>query len=167
MTRAAFVALCAGALMLAGCYGQDPNLTEAGLGRPEIGVEFPASAAPASVHSAVFTITNPGPGEMASVVLAFARIGPASPGKALPNPIVEPGARGETDSVVAIDPEPEGISLEAVVYRFGGLAEGDTLTVTFDLRVPDTAGAAANSVTAYAGEDPERARGVRLQTVVE
>lgn len=153
-------------LLLAGCFGADPNLTDSGLGRPVVSVEFPATATPGSVHDAELAIENPGPGDMASVIVAFARVGPAQGGDELPFPIVDPGADRDNPNIVAIDPEPEGISPDGVVYRFGPLPEGEVMTITFSLRVPDVAGDAANSVTAYAGEDPTRARGVRLETRV-
>ena len=135
-------------------------------GRPEISVEFPATSEAGSTQTAVFTITNPGPAPMESVFLAFARVGPAAGGGAIPFPIVDAGARHENPAIEAIDPEPDAISIEGVVFRFGGLEAGESMTVSFNLVVPDDPGPAANSVTAYPGEDPERARGVRLETEV-
>jgi hypothetical protein len=135
-------------------------------GRPEISVEFPATSDPGSVQTATFTIRNPGPNEMQSVFLVFARVGPAEGGGEIPIPIVDPGAKHVNPAIVSISPEPEASSIDAIVFRFGSLGVGETMTVSFDLRMPDATGPAANSVTAYPGEDPERAKGVRLDTEV-
>ena len=128
-------------------------------GRPVISVEFPAVSEPGSVQTATFTITNPGPGRMESVFVAFARVG-------IDLPIVEAGAQHENPYIVAIEPEPDAVSIDGVVFRFAGLDESETMTVSFDLKIPMERGIAANSVTAYPGEDPQRAKGVRLQTEV-
>lgn len=135
-------------------------------GRPELSVEFPESSDPGSIQTATFTIHNPSDEEMKSVFLAFARVGPAQGGDPIPYPIVDPGAKHENPAIVAIDPEPEASSIDAVVFRFGNLGPGETMTVSFDLRVPDVAGPAANSVSVYPGEHPDRAKGVRLETEV-
>lgn len=135
-------------------------------GRPEISVDFPEAADPGATETAVFTITNPGPQRMESVFLAFARVGPAAGGGAIPFPIVDAGARHENPAIVAIEPEPDATSIEGVVFRFEGLDAGATMVVSFDLVIPEQPGPAANSVTAYPGEDPERAQGVRLETEV-
>jgi hypothetical protein len=157
----------AAAVVFAGCFGPDPNLTDSGLGRPYVSVTFPETAEPGSVHDAEVTIENPGPGDMSSVVIAFARVGPARGGEPLPFPIVDPGADRANPAIVSIEPEPDGISPDAVVFRFGSLPEGEIMTITFSLRVPAEEGSAANSVTVYAGEDPSRARGDRLETQIE
>ena len=135
-------------------------------GRPEITVEFPATSDPGSVQTATFTVHNPSEEEMRSVFLAFARVGPAQGGDPIPYPIVDPGAKHINPSIVAIEPEPEASSIDAVVFRFGRLGPGETMTFSFDLRIPDVAGPAANSVSAYPGEHPDRAQGVRLETEV-
>jgi hypothetical protein len=135
-------------------------------GRPEITVEFPDTAEPGSTQTATFTIRNPGPNEMKSVFLAFARVGPAPNDNRLPAPIVDPGAQHVNPAIVSITPEPEASSIEAVVFRFGGLGAGESMTVEFELKVPNERGPVANSVTAYPGENPELAKGVRLGTEV-
>lgn len=155
----AVVALLAIALFIA----QRDVATE---GRPEITVEFPAAADPGAIETAEFTITNPGPERMRSVFLAFARVGPAAGGGEIPFPIVDAGARHQNPAIISIEPEPDATSIEGVVFRFGGLDPGEAMVVSFTLRVPEQVGPAANSVTAYPGEDPERARGVRLETQV-
>lgn len=136
-------------------------------GDPFITVDFPATAEAGSIQPATFTISNPGPGDMGSVVLSFARVGPSQGGSELPFPIVDPGADKINPNIADVEPAPEAISPDAVLFRFPGLAEGDEITVTFELRIPDVTGEAANSVTAYAGEDPSRAKGVRLSTQVQ
>lgn len=135
-------------------------------GRPQIAVVFPETSAPGSLQTATFTITNPGPERMESVFLAFARVGPAQGGEPLPFPIVDPGAKGENPSIVSITPEPDASSNDAVVFRFAGLDEGESMTIEFELLVPETSGPAANSVSVYPGEYPDRAKGVRLDTEV-
>lgn len=134
-------------------------------GRPDITVEFPATSEPGSVQTATFTITNPGP-DMRTLFISFARVGPAAGGGELPRPLVDAGARHENPAIVSIEPEPEATSIEGVVFAFGPLASDETMTISFDLKVPEDRGPAANSVTAYAGDEPERARGVRLETEV-
>lgn len=152
--------------ILPGCFGPDPNLTETGRGRPQVAVEFAARSPAGSEQTAVVTIANPGPGEMQKVVVAFAFVGPARASADLPNPIVAPGGRRRNESVVAIRPAPRAVSPDGVVYVFGGLAAGEEMTIEFDLVVPAQPGEAANSVTVYAGEEPERAGGARLETTV-
>ncbi|MDQ3963846.1 MAG: hypothetical protein M3277_08050 [Actinomycetota bacterium] len=136
-------------------------------GDPFITVDFPATAEAGSVQSATFTISNPGPADMNSVVLAFARVGPSQGGSELPFPIVDPGRDKVNPNIVSIEPEPEAISPDAVQFVFPRLDEGDEMKVTFELRIPEVTGEVANSVIATAGEDPSRARGVRLSTQVQ
>src|SRR5688572_13863788 len=129
-------------------------------------VEFPEASEPGSVQTATFTIHNPSEERMESVFLAFARVGPAQGGDPLPYPIVDPGVKHENPAIVSIDPEPDASSSDAVVFRFAGLDPGETMTIGFDLRIPDVPGPAANSVSVYPGEHPDRAKGVRLDTEV-
>lgn len=157
----ALVAVLAIALFIG---NKDVPETEAG--RPQITVDFPDKAEAGSIQTATFTIVNPGDERMESVFLAFARVGPAQGGDPLPYPIVDPGAKHHNPSIVGITPEPDASSSDAVVFRFGGLDPGETMTVRFELKLPDVAGLAANSVSVYPGEHPDRARGVRLDTEV-
>lgn len=136
-------------------------------GDPFITVDFPATAESGSIQTATFTISNPGPVDMGALVLAFARVGPSQGGRELPFPIVDPGRDKVNPNIVAIDPEPAAISPDAVLFRFDGLEEGEEMVVSFELRIPEITGEVANSVTAYAGEDPSRAKGVRLSTQVQ
>ncbi|MDQ4064670.1 MAG: hypothetical protein M3161_01335, partial [Actinomycetota bacterium] len=81
-------------------------------------------------------------------------------------PIVDAGIDKENPNIVTIDPEPVAVDPNAVIFRFVGLEEGQSTTITFSLRIPEITGEAANSVVAYAGEDDDRARGIRLSTQV-
>ena len=157
LALAALVSLCS-------CFGGG-ELSDSGRGLPDVTVQFPDRARPGTVQRARLEVGNPGPGDIDSVVVAFARVGaPAVDG--LPNPIVDPGRGPDSGTVVEVAPSPEGSSKD-VLYRFGPLPEDETTGITFDLRVPRTAGLAANSVTVYDAADPSRARGVRLATTVE
>lgn len=147
------------ALLCGGCFGSDHDLTDSGEGLPRVEVDFPASGPPGSVQTAVITVSNPGPGDMSGVAVTFARVGNFYP-------IVDGGARSENDAVVSVDPPPRSIDASGVVYRFGALPEGGSATFTFELRLPDRRGPAANSLTVSAAEDLERFRGLRLETDV-
>jgi hypothetical protein len=149
-----------------GCFGQDPDVTPSGKGRPELTLDFPATSSPGSTQAARLAVANPGPEPMTSLVVAFLRVGPAQGGE-LPEPIVDGAARQQNPAIVDIEPEPRAVSQAAVEFTFDGLAEGESTTITFRLRVPRTLGEAANSITVYDGSDANRARGIRLQTMVE
>jgi hypothetical protein len=147
-----------------GCYwGPDPNLTKTGKGKPTITVEFPATLEPGATETATLVVTNPGPGDMESVVVAFSRVGDPS----LPEPIVEAGTGGQTKAVTSVSPEPVAVSPDAVNYRFGPLEEGDSMTIRFELLLPNSTGEVGNAVQVYDGAEPERAGGVRLSTTLQ
>jgi len=155
---------CLLAAFFAGCYLPDPDLTPEGKGLPVVTLgDFPATVAPGSRHSVALTIENPGPSDMESIVVAFSRLGDP----ALPEPIVDVAPRGDTGPVEAVEPEPDAVSQDGVIYRFGSLEEGDTLTIVFELSIPQIDGPAGNAVQVYDGAEPDRARGVRLETRVE
>jgi hypothetical protein len=161
--------LLAGALALAllpACFGPDPNLTESGKGKPLVTVEFPASASAGSVQTATLTVENPGPGDMGSVVVAFASVGVPAASGPLPGELVPVTTTAENPAITAVTPEPDNVSDDGVVYVFGGLEEGARMEISFSIRVPAERGPAANSVSVYAGEEADRIRGVRLETVV-
>jgi hypothetical protein len=157
------------ALLLASCLGPDPNLTESGQGKPEITVEFPGRVPAGSTQEATFTVTNPGPGAINVLAIAFARLGDPK----LPQPIVDVAPRSER-AVLEIDPRPRAVSRDGVVYAFGQaqgeggpvLPVGESLEITFTLSMPVTPGPAGNSVQAYDGDEVDRARGVRLETEI-
>lgn len=135
-------------------------------GDPFIAVDFPATVEPGGEADAIFTISNPGPQDIDSLIIAFARVGPSPGSYELPNPIVDPGQDEMNPNIVAIDPDPIATSPDAVLFRFEGLAEGEEMTITFTFRIPDVAGEVANSVTAYAADDPSRAQGIRVSAQV-
>ena len=159
------VAAAVALTVLAGCFGPDPNLTDTGKGKPRLAVEFPETVTHGSTATATLTVDNPGPGDMASVVVAFATVGVAAASGPLPVELV-PVARSKSSPVVSVTPEPSDVSDDGVVYVFGGLAEGESIEIAFEIRVPDEPGPAANSVSVYAGEDASRIAGVRLDTTV-
>jgi hypothetical protein len=157
------VVLAALALALpAACFG-GAELSASGKGLPVVTVDFPARARPGSVGTASVHVTNPGPGAIGRVTVAFARVGAPS-AQGLPEPIVggSPAA-----GVVAVRPRPSSVSADGAVYRFGPLAEGASRIIEFDLRVPRGGGVFANSVTVYDDAEPDRAGGARLETRVE
>lgn len=165
-------ALVALALVGAACFGPDPNVTEQGEGRPELVVRFPDSVAASSIATARLEVSNPGPGDIPTLVVAFALVGPGQGQTEVPDPLVGFGRRGENPSIVAVEPEPASVSPDGVVFTFEGaggapvLPEGDRTTIAFRVRTPVRPGVAANSVSVYDGTDPSRVRGARLETSV-
>lgn len=157
------VLVAAGAAFLVlGCAGPDPNLTERGTGKPEVTAEIPEQVDAGDVVTAVLRVTNPGPEDMASIVVSFARVGDPS----LPYPIVEPLPGRARSGIEDIRPEPTGESPSDATYTFAGLAEGESTEIEFDLRIPDREGTVGNSVQVYDGAEVARARGVRIETEV-
>ncbi len=161
--------LVVGAIVTSSCAGSGTELSESGNGLPRVAVEFPASAEAGSVQPAVFEVTNPGPGDIGTLIVAFTRAGDPD----LPTPIVDVAGGSAPGAVRSVDPDPTGVS-DGVVYRFSRaspqepfLADGDSVTLTFDLVVPHRPGAAANAVQVYDGSEIDRAAGVRLETEVE
>lgn len=152
--------------LLGGCFGPDPNVTESGKGKPVLSVDFPDSVEGGSTATATLTVENPGPGDMGSVVVAFASVGVAAASGPLPAELVPLATSDENPAVASIDPKPRNVSGDGVLYVFDGLAEGETTEISFDIRIPEERGPAANSVSVYAGEDASRIRGLRLETVV-
>ncbi|MEA2509334.1 MAG: hypothetical protein QOG21_1416 [Actinomycetota bacterium] len=159
------LAVMVAALLLGACSGTTGQ-TPSGLGLPQVSVEFPANSAPGSTHVARLHVTDPGPGGMSSVVVAFSRTGPSPGASALPPPIVDVGFAQSNAAISAIHPRPVAVSSDGVVYRFGGLGVGKSTTISFTLKVPRTPGVVANAMVVYDGGHTDRARGVRLQTVV-
>lgn len=159
MIRRVVSALAVLALVAGACVG-DSNVTSSGKGLPDVTVEFPAQVSPGEVATATFRITNPGPGDIVGLAIAFARVGNDTP-------IVDGGAKNRNPAIERIDPEPLGVDLAGVVYRFPGLEEGESTSISFDLVMPETTGPVANSVTVSAAEDQERLFGLRLETTVE
>lgn len=148
--------------VLGACYGPDAGTTDGAKSKPELSLEFPASTSPGSSESAELTITNPGPEAMDSIVVAFSRLGDPE----LPQPVVDVVGRNEEGAVEDVTPKPNAVSPDGIIYTFDGIAEGESLTVTFTLVVPQETGPAGNAILVYEGQDPDRARGVRLETEV-
>lgn len=151
------------ALLCSGCFlgTEDPKA-----GFPVPTVEFPPTAAPGSVQEAVLHVRNPGSEDIKALLVTFVAASPAAAGEPLPNPIVSGGPGGDDPAVRSIEPEPEATDDLGVVYRFGPLAAEAETTIRFRLAVPTERGPAGNSVLVADGEDPQRARGVRVQTEV-
>ena len=162
--------------VLSSCYGPEPNLTESGQGRPTIDVEFPSRVAPGSMHDMLVTVDNPGPGDLPILSVSFTLVGVAGEPQP-PDPLVQPGTKGRSVSVVSVDPVPGSVSEDGTIFLFGDtdaastpdpfLPEGASASLTFRVRIPDRIGLLANSVTAYDGREPARARGVLVKTEVE
>ena len=157
-------------VVAASCGGSGAELSQSGRGLPRVDVQFPPSARPGSVHPAVIEITNPGPGDIGTLIVAFTRAGDPR----LPTPIVDVAGGNAPSAVKSVDPRPAGISDDGVVYRFSRaspqepfLAEDDSTVITFDLAVPMQPGPAANAIQVYDGSEVDRAAGIRLETEVE
>ncbi len=149
-------------LSVSACSGPDANLTETGKAKPQLSAEFPATAARGEVVTATLQISNPGPADIGTLVVSFARVGDPS----LPPPIVEPRRSRQASGIEAIRPEPTGESPPDATYTFPGIAEGGSTTLEFDLRIPNETGTLGNSIQVYDGAEIDRARGVRIETEV-
>jgi hypothetical protein len=156
------LALASFALILGSCYGPDASLTESGESKPELALQFPSTTAPGATEVAELTITNPGPQPMDSLVVAFSRLGDPT----LPAPVVDVAPPNGEGVVREITPNPKGTSPDGIIYTFEGLDADGTVTISFTLVMPTENGPAGNAILVYDGQDPERARGVRLETEV-
>jgi hypothetical protein len=155
------VLLCA----LVSCYGRgSSDLSAEGHGRPRLTLQFPPEVPPGSIEELRLEVTNPGPGDMDSVFVAFTAVG--VPGSGVGVPIVEPSRTSKNPVVVGIEPDADDVSDDGVVYRFPGLPAGDSTTISFELVMPESPGPASNSVQVYDGSEPDRAVGMRLATTV-
>ncbi len=150
------------ALALVACTGPDPNLTKTGAGKPQLAAEFPETAESGDVVTASLEISNPGPRDMDSIVVSFVRVGDPN----LPQPLVEPRKGRLQSGIEDIRPEPRGQSPADATYAFQGIPEGESLTLEFDLRIPEGPGTFGNSVQVYDGSEVDRAAGVRLEIEV-
>ncbi len=155
--------LCTGALLaLAACFPSADNLTEEGESRPEVAIEFPETTTAGATETAALTVTNPGPGDMESLVVAFSRLGDPS----LPPPIVDVTGRNREGAVKNVTPKPTAVSPDGITYTFEGLGEAESVTIEFEVVIPRTDGPAGNAVLVYEGQDPNRDGGARLMTEV-
>lgn len=152
---------------LTACFGPDADLTESGKGRPLVDVEFPDAVDPGSTTTATVTVENRGPGDMGTVVVAFAAVGVAAASGPLPQQLVPPASARDNPAIGAIAPEPRSVSGDGVVYVFGRLEEDATMEIEFEIVAPSTPGPAASSVSVYDGAEADRIRGVRLETLVK
>ncbi len=160
------ILIAATALVLVGaCFGGDPNVTESGKGRPVVTIRFPETARPGSVQTASVRVSNPGPEDMSSLAVSFTLLGRLE--GAVPNPIVQLGYNRENPAIIEVEPRPRAVSFDGVTYVFDGLAEEASVSLRFKLKLPDEPGLAGNAVTVSDGQEPDRARGVPLQTMVE
>ena len=159
------IPLAAALLLGAVCAGQPT-----GSGRPQLLASFPQQVRSSAVETATLQVTNPGPEAIESLVVSFSLVGSA--GGTVSQPLVAAGSRKQSPSIEDVRPPPGGVSLDGVVFRFSGsrsapvLAAGEEYSIEFDIRVPRPPGLSASSVQVYAGENPERAQGVRLETEV-
>lgn len=150
------------------CFGDARELTGSGKGYPELFLSVPETVQAGSEVEVELTVNNPGPGDMDGVVVAFAAVGPSQGETDLPTPLVGfANEDGVNASVISVDPEPQAVGQGGVLFRFGPLAEGDSAIFTFVLRAPVVPGVTANSLQVYDSADTARARGVRLETLVE
>lgn len=156
----------AAAVLLIGCFGPDPNLTESGKGKPVLAVDFPDAVSPGEVATATLTVENPGPGDIRIVTVAFAGVGVPAASGPLPVDLVPITTTPDNPAVRSVEPQPQSVSNDGVVYYFGGLEEGETMEIAFEIVAPEEPGPAASSVSVYDGREPDRIRGVRLETVV-
>lgn len=154
------------AVLMSGCFANSEPTTETGKGLPELTVTFPELVDAGSLQTVEIEISNPGPGDMQSLVVSFSRVGVGG-GEELPEPLVDVAIRGQEQQVISIEPSPTSISADGVVYVFDGLAEGESTTIHFEVRVPNVDGRVANSVVIYDAQDVERARGVSLEAEVQ
>jgi hypothetical protein len=167
-------ALVGALFLLSACFGPDPNLTEGGQGKPAVSVDFPPSVPVSATATAVVHVTNPGPGAIRTLVVAFSLVGPAAGERGVPDPLVGFGAKGRNNSVVSISPHATAVSKDGDVYTFGprggraaALPAGSSTAISFRLRTPAQPGTVANAVTVYDGSAPDRASGDRLETDVK
>ncbi len=157
-----FLGALVGVVLIGGCAGPDPNLTGTGKGKPQLNVAFPETAAPGDVVTAALQVSNPGPGDIGTLVVSFARVGDPS----LPEPMVEPRRTLGLSGIEGIRPTPSGKSPGDATFTFPGVAEGASTTIEFDLRAPEEQGTFGNSIQVYDGAEIDRATGVRIQTEV-
>ena len=133
---------------------------------PVLDADMPATAEAGEVVTAALTVENPGPEDMSNVVVAFATVGVAAASGPIPSELVPVTTTADNPVIESVQPAPVDVSPDGVVYVFEGLGADEQTTISFDIRVPEQAGPAANSVSVYAGDDTERISGLLLQTVV-
>ncbi len=158
---------------LAACLGVDPNLTEDGLGKPFLTVDFPTEATAGSTEELLVQIDNPGPGDMSSFTVAFANVavgGTVGNAPPLLRPAPPPRRIGDdqqvSPSITSIEPEPVTVGEGGLVFRFGPLPEEDSATVSFEIVIPEEPQTYANSVQAFDSQILDRIDAVKVQVEV-
>jgi len=158
---------------LAACLGPDPNLTDDGLGKPILIVDFPTEAEAGSTEGLLIEIDNPGPGDMSSITIAFANVavgGTDGSVQPLLRPAPPPEQLGDdqqvSPSISSIEPEPLTVGEGGLVFRFGPLSEGESASVSFEVVVPEESQLYANSVQAFDSQVLDRIDAVKLQVEV-
>ena len=167
------VLACISFAWLAGCFGPSSDLTEDGLGKPFVTVEFPAEATAGSTEELLVEIDNPGPGDMNSFTVAFANVAVGGTEDSV-QPLLQvappPEQLGDDQpvsaSIASIEPEPLTIGQGGLVFGFGPLPEEESASVSFEVVVPEAGGTYANSVQAYDSQVLDRIDAVKLQVVV-
>lgn len=152
-------------LLTGSCFGA-AEVTDTGKGLPRLTVEFPPEVKPGSVHDLTITVDNPGPGDMASFLIAFGTVGVGGEVVVAQPLLVAGPPGGQSPSVLAVEPEPVEVEQAGLVFKFGPLDEGASTTVIFSIKAPATVGTYANSVQAYDAQAIDRIRGARVQTKV-
>jgi len=170
VVRAALAGL---AFLLAACFGPDPGLTEGGLAKPQLEVDFPAQATAGSTERLMVEIDNPGPGDMSAFTVAFANVavgGTAGNVQPLLRPAPPPKQLGDeqpvSPSIRAIRPDPLTVGEGGLVFGFGPLLEEESASVTFEIVLPDDSGTYANSVQAYDSQILDRIDAEKLQVEI-
>ena len=137
----------------------------AGEQKPVVSVDFPATAEAGSIQTAVVNVQNPAASDIESLFVSFSALAVAG-GEDFPTPIVGGALTGKDSAVIDVQPEPvaEG---EGVRFGFGPLEAGETTTIRFELRMPETTGPAANSIAVYDGTIPERSSGDSIEVTLE
>ena len=164
---------CLAVASLAACFGRSSDLTEDGLGKPFVTVDFPAEATAGSTEELVVEIDNPGPGDMNSFTVAFANVAVGGTEDSV-QPLLQLAAPPEqlgdeqpiSSSITSIEPEPLTVGQGGQVFGFGPLPEEETVSVSFEVVVPETGGTYANSMQVYDSQVLDRIDAVKLQVEV-
>jgi hypothetical protein len=158
---------------VAGCFGPDPGLTESGLAKPVITVDWPAELPAGTTEELVVEVENPGPGDMSAFSIAFAAIavgGSQGNAQALLLPAAPPDELGEDQpisaSIAEIEPPPLTVGQGGLVFGFGPLPTGESTSVSFQIELPEEPGTYANSVQAYDSRALDRIDAQKLQVEV-
>ena len=158
---------------LAACFGPDPNLTEDGLGKPFLTVDFPIEAEAGSTEELLVEIDNPGPGDMSSFTVAFANVavgGTEGSVQPLVRPAPPPEQIGDdqqvSPSISSIEPEPLTVGEGGLVFRFGPLPEEESASVSFEVVVPEESELYANSLQVFDSQVLDRIDAVKVQVEV-